>query len=275
MWTQDQYESASKRAEELRAQGRVREARDVLEEALEEARGAGHQGFIALMEGEIASLDQDYEQALELLARAFQEIGPHSRHALRRANYMMTLAVTQRRAKLDAWRTLSARSAHRIGNQLFAARGALRALTEAQDPRLAEAAADLEGCLDRIQRIVQEFRAFSRSEEPRLLPTDVGPLVSDIVRRYAKLAEEVDVTAEVPGRLPRCSVDRAQFDQAVGELLENALRHTSSGGRIRVTAEAVDGPTGRKVRIVVADTGPGIPGGRRRPLRDRAAGPAR
>ena len=164
-----------------------------------------------------------------------------------------------RQIKLAAWRTLSARSSHRIGNQLFAARGAVRTLRKVEDAETAEAVADLDASLDRMRRIVQEFQMFSRSQEPRPLPTDVGRLVGNIVRRYASLAEETHVTAEVAAELPRCSADRAQLDQAFGELLENALRHTPKGGSIDVTAEPVEVPGGRRVRVVVADTGPGIP----------------
>ena len=166
----------------------------------------------------------------------------------------------ERQIRLDAWRSLSARSAHRIGNQLFASRGALRTLKKMKDPEAAEAVADLEGSLDRIRRIVQEFQAFSTNEEPRLLQRDIGPLVRETVRRYSGLGEGVELSADIAERLPVCLLDRDQIEQAVGELLENAAHHTPAGGRIRVTAEAIGPEGGRRVRVVVADTGPGVAG---------------
>ena len=127
-----------------------------------------------------------------------------------------------------------------------------------EEPEAAEAAADLEGSLDRIRRIVQEFQAFSTNEEPRLLPTDVGPLVRDVVRRYSGLGENIELSADVGESLPACPVDRDQIEQAVGELLENAVHHTPAGGRIHVAATAMGQGGGQGVRVVVADSGPGV-----------------
>jgi signal transduction histidine kinase len=159
------------------------------------------------------------------------------------------------RVKFDAWRTLAARSAHRIGNQIFSSLGAVRTLKKVEQAEAVEAVSDLEACMDRIRMIVQEFQTFSRNEQPRLLPRDIGPLLGDIVRRYSGLAQNVQFSADVPESLPACLLDRDQIDQALGELLENALHYTPAGGRIRVVAEAI----GQKVRIAIEDTGPGIP----------------
>jgi len=148
----------------------------------------------------------------------------------------------ERKIKLDAWRSLSARSAHRIGNQLFASRGALRTLHETVPAEAAEAVADLQESLDRIRRIVQEFQTFSASEEPRLRATDVNHLLKDLVRRYDGLADDVELSAHVAATLPRCLLDASQMDQAIGELLENAIHHTEAGGTIRVKADAAGAP---------------------------------
>ena len=169
----------------------------------------------------------------------------------------------EREIRFDAWRTLSARSAHRIGNQFFAARGALRTLKKAQDPEACEAVADLEGCLDRMRQIIQQFQAFSTNEQPAMLPTPIRPLLEGIVRRYGRLAENVELRCRFSDGLPACLVDRAQIDQAVGELIENAIHHTPAGGTIRVDAEAVPFGPEQRVRITVADTGPGVPAGRK------------
>ncbi len=66
----------------------------------------------------------------------------------------------ERKAKLEAWRTLTARSAHRIGNQLFAAQGALRCLIRDGNAQTVEAAEDLRECMDRVRRAIQEFEPF-------------------------------------------------------------------------------------------------------------------
>jgi two-component system, OmpR family, sensor histidine kinase BaeS len=49
--------------------------------------------------------------------------------------------------------------------------------------------------------------------------------------------------------------DRDRLAQVLGNLLENALRHTPDGGRIEVLAA----PTGKEVRLKVSDSGSGFP----------------
>src|SRR5262249_27922852 len=53
----------------------------------------------------------------------------------------------------------------------------------------------------------------------------------------------------------RVSAERAAVEQILTNLVDNAIKYTPSGGRVRVLAE----PRGEKVRMVVEDTGPGIP----------------
>jgi len=170
------------------------------------------------------------------------------------------------RLKFDAWRTLSARSAHRIGNQLFASIGALRTLKGLTGAGAEEAVSDLEGCVERIRQIVREFQRFSTNEAPRLARMQIGPLVEEVVRRYERVVQNVALCAEVAEGLPDCLLDRSQFDQAVGELLENAMHHTPQGGRIRVAATPIPPPAGPRVRITVEDTGPGVPENAKRHL---------
>jgi signal transduction histidine kinase len=49
-------------------------------------------------------------------------------------------------------------------------------------------------------------------------------------------------------------VDPDRMAQVLGNLIENSLRHTPSGGRVRLAATEAEGA----VRIRVEDTGPGI-----------------
>ena len=58
-----------------------------------------------------------------------------------------------------------------------------------------------------------------------------------------------------PGDLPDVWVDTTRIGHVFSNLLSNALKHTSPGGRIALTAEADDA----WVRFHVSDTGEGIP----------------
>jgi len=59
---------------------------------------------------------------------------------------------------------------------------------------------------------------------------------------------------EAPDDL-RANLDRSLFQRAVGNLVENSLKHTPSGGTILLKAASAAG----KAVIEVSDTGRGIP----------------
>ena len=51
------------------------------------------------------------------------------------------------------------------------------------------------------------------------------------------------------------NVDPYLFGRVLDNLVGNALRYAGAGGRVSLSSTSVD----REVRVVVADTGPGIP----------------
>ncbi|HXJ35988.1 MAG TPA: ATP-binding protein [Candidatus Eisenbacteria bacterium] len=102
---------------------------------------------------------------------------------------------------------------------------------------------------------VSRSRAMSIALERRDL--DLPDVVTRVVRLFALQARERDVTvtpAIAEGNL-RLAGDPTKITWALSNLIANALRYTPRGGRITVEAGAANGA----VRLVVADTGPGIP----------------
>jgi signal transduction histidine kinase len=86
-------------------------------------------------------------------------------------------------------------------------------------------------------------------------------LVDDLLRRVADrhrpalIERGVSlITAVAPGT-PLILGDAGRLEQALQNVAANAIRHTPDGGTVRLSAEAA----GERVRITVADTGPGIP----------------
>ena len=86
-------------------------------------------------------------------------------------------------------------------------------------------------------------------------------LVDDLFRRVAdrhqpQLRERgiTLTTAAAPGT-PLVFGDPDRLEQALQNVAANAIRHTPAGGRVSLDA----GPDGDRVRITIADTGPGIP----------------
>ncbi len=94
---------------------------------------------------------------------------------------------------------------------------------------------------------------FSLDREPASL-TDVVRESVEGIRARAD-AKGVAIEADLPTDSPNVRFDRTRIAQVVGNLLDNAVRHTPTGGSVRVTASV--GPPAAVVSV--EDTGEGIP----------------
>jgi two-component system, OmpR family, sensor histidine kinase BaeS len=118
----------------------------------------------------------------------------------------------------------------------------------------------LEEATGRLQRLVEDLSLVSRAEEGQLAlelsPLDVGVIVRAAVDAVAPDARErqVELQARLPDRPLIVAGDRDRLTQVLSNLLHNALEHTPGGGRVTVSAEAVDD----HISIEVRDTGSGI-----------------
>jgi two-component system, NtrC family, sensor kinase len=93
------------------------------------------------------------------------------------------------------------------------------------------------------------------------------PVEAAVERFEATAAEKhVELAVSAEPSLPPMEGDPEQIESLVARLLENALAVTPSGGRVAVSVSAVEGSA---LRLVVSDTGPGIPPG----VRDRIFDP--
>jgi two-component system OmpR family sensor kinase len=108
---------------------------------------------------------------------------------------------------------------------------------------------------DRLVRLAEDLLVLARADEGRLpiAPerVDVRELLDGIASRAGRLAPDAIVVDAPPGLT--VTADPQRLRQAVGNLLDNALRH--GGEPIELRGEADDG----KVRIGVHDGGPGFP----------------
>lgn len=169
------------------------------------------------------------------------------------------------KAKLKVWREISDRSAHKIGNQLFAAQGELRLLERRGDEAVKESVARLRTILGRINAIVAEYRRYNREERLSIVTTDLGALVREVADAFRAAAAGVALDVEVAPGLPAILVDGPRVRDALSELVQNALHHTPTGGRIGLAVEAVRTRAGPRLRVTVSDTGPGVaPGDKQR-----------
>jgi signal transduction histidine kinase len=85
----------------------------------------------------------------------------------------------------------------------------------------------------------------------------VDDLVEETVASAAVGQDEIGVRAEVRGPLPRLRGDRERLRQVLANLIDNAIKYSPSDSDVVVSVYALNG----KLRIDVADRGPGIPEG--------------
>lgn len=117
----------------------------------------------------------------------------------------------------------------------------------------------LEEC-DRMAAQVEQMLFLARAEDPgaqlRREPFGARELLADVAEFFEASAEEAGVGLEV-AEGPGCLLegDRSMVGRALHNLVANALRHTPSGGRVRLAARRL--PAG--VELAVVDTGTGVP----------------
>lgn len=159
--------------------------------------------------------------------------------------------------------TLASGLHHEIKNPLTALSIHVQLLEEAlttpyETESLVEVVGVLKSEVCRLNGVLENFRSFAHLQRLSLQPTDPLGVIENAVRLVRPQAAEqgVGVTllhSNTP--LPAVPLDRDKFEQAVLNLVINALEAMSAGGSLTVSAAIEDG----ELRVSVADTGPGIP----------------
>jgi signal transduction histidine kinase len=174
----------------------------------------------------------------------------------------------QRRAlvaeKLAAIGTMTAGLSHEIKNPLNAATLQLnvlerrvRRLPPEMQPTLTEPLRLVQEEVTRLNSVLEDFLAFARPRELRQAPIDVTAMLSHVVDLLAPQADKAGVQLDRDWKDDGLRVvgDDVRLQQAVMNLVLNAIQATPDGGHVHIEA----GQTGDMVRVTVEDTGPGIP----------------
>lgn len=130
----------------------------------------------------------------------------------------------------------------------------------AKDSREADLLDTVNEEMQRLMQLINDLLNFSRYQNGlqklTLAPCSIEDLLEQARARFTGPAEEqgIDLQVEVQGPLPRLQADQPQLDRVLDNLIDNALRHTASGGQIRLQARR----HGERVIISVEDNGEGI-----------------
>lgn len=162
--------------------------------------------------------------------------------------------------------------AHDLRSPLTRLRGrielALRHPPDSERDRdaLADALAQSETAIATFDSLLKIAQAEAGMARDGFQPVDLAAVAGDAFDLYEPLADErgLSMAIEVEGEAT-VSGHPQWLAQAVGNIVDNAVKHTPAGGRIVISVRSLD----HAVDLTVADTGPGIPAADRERVLER------
>ena len=169
--------------------------------------------------------------------------------------------AAQLAAEDEQRRRLFAGIAHELRTPLSVVQGTLEGMLDHVIEPTAERIAMLHSQAVLLGRLITDLRDLSLAQTGQLRlhrrTIDLSGVVRETVEALAPVADErsVSLRVDLPAKLLPVQADPDRFRQVVQNLVENALRHTPSGGEVRVVLR---NDNGSGVHMAVADTGSGI-----------------
>ena len=126
---------------------------------------------------------------------------------------------------------------------------------EACREALADSMEESERALTMLKTLMDISEAETGTMRLELTDIDLPALIRDVIDLYQILAEDkkIALTAKLPDRL-QIRVDRNRIQQALANLLDNAIKYTGPGGNVEVAAYQKD----QEAILTVKDSGMGI-----------------
>ncbi len=172
----------------------------------------------------------------------------------------LEVKATAQAKAMEAWRSFSARAAHRIGNQTFPIAGNADLLRcTSSHPKATIWARRILDSVAAINFISKEFQQFSTPPPLRLEQVSLREFLEDVA------------TAATPASFPHrwrirvrpkdlCQMlDRKRMSQALAELIEDSCQFCGTAKQLGIGIVATRTESGDGTMIVYTDNGPGIP----------------
>ena len=120
-------------------------------------------------------------------------------------------------------------------------------------------------CAHHLNELLENLLTYSSAVSARLVIELADENVDELLRAYCDerrpgvTAGLREIACSCEPELPAAHCDRQRLIQILDQLLDNALKFTSSGSHLRLSAAALSVSGERWVQVEFADDGPGIP----------------
>jgi len=214
----------------------------------------------------LAPVDRITRRANEIEASRLDQRLPHPGVTDEIGRLVDTLnrMIARLETSFQAMQRFTADASHELRNPLATMQNTIDVvLAQPRSPEQQRAALESLGeDVERLRRIVEDLLLLARADNGRLLlkrePVRLDELVPGLGETCQARAAELGVALEVDVPGPALVIgDEPWLYQLVGNLVDNALKFTPPGGRVRLTLRTGSG----RVRLQVRDSGPGLPEG--------------
>jgi len=147
--------------------------------------------------------------------------------------------------------------AHEVKNPLAGVRGAIQVIGGRlpKDSKEAAVVKEIVGRIDALDELMKDLLLFARPPQPRPMPADLAALIRITVDLLSSDPALQNVEVLVAGNAPPAYVDAELLKIVFQNLLVNAAQAVQGRGKVDVTLAA----NANNCRVIVHDTGPGIP----------------
>jgi signal transduction histidine kinase len=246
----DQLERALKRQQALADKGKHR----LLGQTLVEMKLVDRETLDRAITRQIIELHAALQEVNRTLERRVAERTAELRRALERLTELNQLKAN-----------LISNVSHELRTPLAHIKGYTELLIDDQLGSLPKEQKDallvVERATERLERLIEDLIEYSTASREGLVltpqPLSLGPLSADAVEKSRPKATKagVDIQLEIDPDLPQLMADKARLSWVLFQLVDNAVKFTAPGGKVRLQANRVNG----NALIQVIDTGIGIP----------------
>lgn len=179
-----------------------------------------------------------------------------------------------RAERMAAWGEMSARSAHMIGNRVFAIKGDINELeyilqeTQCDTAKSMELSRSIKHGVFLLEEILSEFRELVKATQLKVEAIDLNKLVKESVSEGFPKRSRVKLEMRLHPKLPAVQADPTKLKRCFTEIIENAVSYMPDGGNLLIGTGPAE-PASKKwlrpgfhvgeyVQVSFEDTGPGV-----------------